>query len=372
MGGGARRLSKGPDRVGRRLRLVAYTDTQHLGGADLALSHLLAGLDPEIDVTVAGVTSSIVERVAAGRAVASTKVVPRPRTGHDARSLATHVNVLRALRPDIVHVSLASPWSCQYAIAAAAILRRPRVVAVYQLPRPAVNAQQRVLKRMTSRAVARHVGVGERTSREVEELLGMPSGSVQTIHNGVPDVTVDARPRPVAGPIVGAVGRLEPQKGFDVFLRALRELPGATAVLVGDGGERQALRQLADRIGIADRVVWVDWTDDVRSYLPAFDVFAIPSRFEAFPLALLEALLAERAVVAADVGSIAEAVLPGKTGLLVPAEDPAALAAAIRNLLGDDGLRRHLGSRGRELVLSRFTASHMTRSFERLYDEILR
>jgi glycosyltransferase involved in cell wall biosynthesis len=229
-----------------------------------------------------------------------------------------------------------------------------------------------MLKRLTSRAVARHVGVGERTSREVEELLRLPTGSVQTIHNGVPDVTVDARPRQVSGPIVGAVGRLEHQKGFDVFLRALPDVPGATAVLVGDGGEREALRQLSTRIGVADRVVWAEWTDDVRSYLPSFDVFALPSRFEAFPLAMLEALLAERAVVAADVGSVAEAVLPGETGLLVPAEDPAALAGAIRNLLADEGLRRRLGSRGRELVLGRFTASQMTRSFERLYEEILR
>jgi glycosyltransferase involved in cell wall biosynthesis len=63
-------------------------------------------------------------------------------------------------------------------------------------------------------------------------------------------------------------------------------------------------------------------------------------------------------------------VLPRETGLLVPSEDAAALAVAIRQLLGDDALRRRLGARGRELVLSRFTASHMTRSFERLYDEI--
>lgn len=180
------------------------------------------------------------------------------------------------------------------------------------------------------------------------------------------------RARPVAGPIVGAIGRLEPQKGFDVLLRALRVVPDAAAVLVGDGAERHALRELAAHAAIADRVIWIDWTADARSYLPWFDVFVLPSRFEGFPLALLEALLAERAVVAADVGDVAEAVLPGETGLLVPPEDPGALAVAIRQLLSDDALRRRLGARGRDLVLSRFTASHMTRSFERLYDEILR
>lgn len=352
--------------------MIAYTDTQQLGGADLALSHLLERLDPEIAVTVAGVTPSIVERIAAGRPSASTCVVRRPRSGHDVWSLAAHVAFIGSVRPDIVHVSLASPWSCQYAIAAAGVVRRPRVVAVYQLPRPPVNARQRWLKQLTSRAVTRHVGVGEQTSREIEQLLALPESSVQTIHNGVPDVTVEARPRPVTGPIVGTVGRLERQKGFDVLMRALCDVPGATAVIVGDGEEREMLRSLAARLGIGERVVWVEWSDDPRSYLPWFDVFVLPSRFEAFPLALLEALLAETAVVAANVGSVAEAVLPGETGLLVPPDDPAALADAMRRLLADECLRRRLGARGRELVLHRFTASHMTRSFERLYDEILR
>jgi len=365
-------LGRGSGGSGRRLRLVAYTDTEQLGGADLALSHLVERLDPETEVTVAGITPSIVNRVASQRTSTATAVVAAPRSGHDVRSLAAHVTLLRSLRPDILHVSLASPWSCQYAVAAAAIVRRPRVVAVYQLARPPVNRRQWLLKRLTSHAVTRHVGVGERTSREVEQLVHLHRGSVHTIHNGVPDVALDTPPRPVARPIVGAIGRLEPQKGFDVLLRALLAIPEATGVIVGDGGERHALREIAARGGVADRVVWIDWTADARSYLPLFDVFALPSRFEGFPLALLEALLAERAVVAADVGDVAEAVLHEETGLLVRPDDADALAVAIRRLLSDDALRRRLGKSGRDLVLTRFTASHMTQSFERLYDEILR
>jgi glycosyltransferase involved in cell wall biosynthesis len=220
--------------------------------------------------------------------------------------------------------------------------------------------------------VTRHVGVGERTSREVERLLGLPDGIVQTIHNGVPDEPFEASTKRLRGPVVGAVGRLEPQKGFDVLLRALREVPGASAVIVGDGEQRDELRALAERLGIQDRVDWIGWRDEPRSYLPGFDVFVLPSRFEGFPLALLEALLAQRAVVATNVGSVAEAVLPEQTGLLVPRDDPAALAAAIQRLLADDALRARFGAAGRELVQSRFTATHMARSFERLYAELVR
>jgi glycosyltransferase involved in cell wall biosynthesis len=352
------------------MRLLAYTDTTALGGADLALAHVLERLDSGIEVAVAGVSPTIVERVAAGRPGAILEVIDPPRSGHDARALAAHLSTVRSFAPNIVHASLASPWSCQYAIAAAA-LSRTRVVAVYQLPRPAMNRRQRVLRRLTSPAVARHVGVGERTAREVEQLLGLPVGTVRTIHNGVPDEPLEAHERPFPGPVVGAVGRLEPQKGFDVLLRALRDVPQASAVIVGDGEHRDELHTLADRLGIGERVRWIGWRDDRRSYLPWFDVFALPSRFEGFPLALLEALLAQKAVVASEVGSVAEAVLPEQTGLLVPPDDPAALAAAIRKLLGDEALRGRLGAAGRELVRSNFTASHMARSFESLYAEIL-
>jgi glycosyltransferase involved in cell wall biosynthesis len=356
---------------GRPLRLLAYTDNSELGGADLSLSHLLAFLGLEIQVGVLGVSGAIVERVALGRPDAETVVVPTPRSGHDFGSLAAHVRAIRSFRPDIVHANLSSPWSCQYAIAAAALTRRS-TVAVYQLPVPALSSRQRLAKRLTSRRVDRHVGVGERTSREVESLVGLPAGSVRTVHNGVPDVAVEPMPRPRPGAIVGAVGRLEPQKGFDVLLRALRDVDDATLVVIGDGSEREQLRSLAGRLGLDDRIVWIGWSADVRSYLPAFDVFVLPSRFEGFPLVVLEALLAETAVVATDVGSVPEAVRDEETGLLVPPDDAAALAASLRRLVADADLRRSLGSRGRRLVLERFTAEHMARSFRAMYDELVR
>jgi glycosyltransferase involved in cell wall biosynthesis len=356
----------------RPLRILAYTDTEALGGADLALSHLLASLDGVIEAIVVGVNGEIAERVAAARPTTAVGVVPHPQSGSDVRSLVAHVKAVRAFAPDVLHASLASPWSCQYAIAAAAIAKTPAVVAVYQLPRPALSGRQRLTKRLTRRAVDRHVGVGERTSREVEQLLNLDPGSVQTIHNGVPDVRIERpMPRPAPGPIIGTIGRMEQQKGFDVLLRSLVDVPDCSLVVVGEGSERQALQTLACDLGVDRRVVWAGWNDDPRAWLPAFDVWVLPSRFEGFPLALLEALLAESAVAATDVGSVAEVVRDGETGLLVPPEDPAALAAAIRRLLRDEPLRSRLGAGGRRLVLERFTADHMARSFSALYDELL-
>jgi glycosyltransferase involved in cell wall biosynthesis len=354
------------------MRLVAYTDNVELGGADLSMAHLIGRLDRSIDVTVVGVSRRVVERIAAGRPDAAARIVLRPRSGHDLRSLTAHVSAIREIAPDVVHANLSSPWSCQYAIAAGALMRRARVVAVYQLAVAPISARQRRTKRLTARAVHRHVGVGERTSRQVEELIGLPYGSLRTIHNGVPDETTQPFPRPRPGPLIGAIGRLEHQKGIDLLIRALADIEGATLLIVGDGSQRRPLEELAVALDVSDRVVWSGWRDDARRYLGSLDVFTLPSRFEGFPLALLEALLARSAVVAADVGSVSEAVLDGETGLLVPPDDPTALAAAIRRLLASSDLRRRLGERGRRVVLERFTADHMTHAFESLYDEMLR
>jgi glycosyltransferase involved in cell wall biosynthesis len=352
------------------VRLIAYTDAVELGGADLSMANLLERLDPAIDVTVLGVSRPIVERIAQARPSASASVVDPPRSGHDLRSLIEHLRLVRELAPDIVHANLASPWSCQYALAAAALARRPHIVAVYQLAVPPLSERQRRAKQLTARAVDRHVGVGHRTSREIEKLVGLPRGSVHTIHNGVPEESEQPAPERRRPRLVGTIGRVEPQKGVDVLIRAFAEIEDATLLVVGDGSERGRLEELARDLGVSERVEWKGWSDDARGYLPSLDVFVLPSRNEGFPLALLEALLAGTAVVASDVGSVAEAVQDGVTGLLVPPDDHEALTQALRRLLADEALGRRLGEQGRQAVRTRFTADHMARAFESLYAEL--
>src|SRR5204862_1696003 len=179
-------------------------------------------------------------------------------------------------------------------------------------------------------------------------------------------------PRAFDGPALGTLGRLDSQKGFDVLLRALVDVPEARLVVVGDGPERAALERLAAELSLAERVRFEGWREDARRYLTTFDVFVLPSRFEGFPLAVVEAMLARLPVVASAVGSVPEAVREGKTGLLVPPEEPAALAVALQRLLAAPSLRLRLGDQGRALALDRFTSAAMARSFERLYEEILR
>ena len=170
--------------------------------------------------------------------------------------------------------------------------------------------------------------------------------------------------------MIGCLGRFSPEKGLDVLLRALPELEGVTAVLVGDGPERAHLEELARELGVADRVVLPGWQDEPAAQLRAFDVLVSPSRSEALPLAIVEAMLAGLPVVATDVGSVSEAVVAGETGLLVAPEDAAALAEAILTLRDDPDARRRMGERGRQLAGERFTPEAMAQAFEALYREI--
>ncbi|MFN2617709.1 MAG: glycosyltransferase [Thermoleophilaceae bacterium] len=366
-------MSEGERRPEPRLpqHLAVYSDADVLGGAELALANLLGELAPEIEVTVLGTSAPIVEAIAARRGDCRTTILPGVGDKRDLGPIAAHLRAIRRLRPDVLHANQRSPWSCQYAIAAGLLAPGVRVVSVEHSAIPSQDRWQRRLRRALMRRVAAHVAVGERAARLVEGYVGLPAGAVRTIHNGIPDHgPVPARSLAPA-PVVGTITRVDRHKGLDVLLEALRELPQAHAVVVGEGPELAALLERARSSGVGDRLVAPGFDPDPRSALAGFDVFVLPSRFESFPLSILEAMLAGLPVVASEVGSVPEAVREGETGFLVPPGDAAALAGALRRLLDDAELRTQMGERGRALVRERFTAARMARDYERLYSDVL-
>jgi glycosyltransferase involved in cell wall biosynthesis/GT2 family glycosyltransferase len=352
-------------------RLVVYTDAEQVGGAEISLGHLLAGLDPSHEVAVLGVDRRVVSRVAGRRPGTEARWIRPVRRKHDLPGVLAHVRALRRLQPALVHVNLKSPWDCPYGILAALVLRIPFVLVEHSLY-PETSRLRRRFARFAAQRAAAVAAVGERSARELELLLDLPPGAVQTIYNGVPDVDAEDESGPPATPVVGCVGRLDSEKAYDTLLRALPNVD-ATAVIVGDGPERERLEQLAAELGIANRVRLLGWSEDPRPHLRSFTLFCLPSRpgTESFPLTIVEAMLAGLPVVATTVGSVAEAVLDGETGLLVPPNDPEALAAALRRVLHDPVLRESMGRRGRERARARFTLAPMVEGYERLYREIL-
>ena len=200
---------------------------------------------------------------------------------------------------------------------------------------------------------------------------GWPVSRVHHLPNFVPDLSgavASVLPVPRGAPVVLALGRLHGNKAFDVLVRALPGLPGVHAVIAGEGPEREALLRLAAGEGVADRMHLVGWRRDQGALLAAADVLVCPSRHEPLGNVVLEAFSAGVPVVAAAADGPREVVRDGETGLLVPVEDPAALATALGAVLGDGALAARLGAAGR----AEYVAAHAEAAVLARWQTVLR
>jgi len=353
------------------VRLVVYVETDLLGGAEIVTGHLIEALRADIDVVAMGPHAHVIEYLAGRRPGSEAIVVPALRSRRELSAFPAHRRLLRSLEPAVFHAVLTFQTACLWPIIAAGTVRGVSPIAVEHLAPLGDTWRGRAAKRRAVRALDAHVAVGDRVARAVENDLGLRPGSVDTIYNGVPDIAVRPAEIPRGGTTIGVVAaRLDWRKGVDVLLRAMSSLPDVTLVVIGEGPDEPVLRSLARTLEIDDRVSWLGRSVEPRSYIAAFDLLVVPSREEALPLVIVEAMLAGRAVIASDIGSVAEAVSAGETGLLVPADDDDALTDAIGTLARDPALRTRMGACGRERALQRFSVETMARSYEALYDMV--
>lgn len=172
-----------------------------------------------------------------------------------------------------------------------------------------------------------------------------------------------------------AMSNLVRRKGLDVLLAALAALRTKgvhpLVFIAGDGEEHAALVAQARELGLDGQVRFLGRRDDVGDLLAACDVFVLPSRREGLGVAALEAMAAGRAVLASAVGGLRDAVVDERTGLLVPPDDAAALAAALARLVADGALRERLAAAGPARVAAGFLPEQMVDAYERLYGEVL-
>jgi hypothetical protein len=169
------------------------------------------------------------------------------------------------------------------------------------------------------------------------------------------------------------LAQLMHRKGIDVLLRAMAEIhePRPTLLVAGDGPEAASLRALAGTLRLGERVRFLGRRGDAGDLLAACDAFCLPSRAEGMGVAALEALGASRPVVATCVGGLGELIVDGECGLLVPAEDPAALAAAIVRLRDDRALRERLAAAGPQRVAQGFAPEQYVARHLEVYRAVL-
>lgn len=364
------------------LRVLALIDSLDRGGAELLLADFAvggaqAGIELEVAYLQAGGGDSAAARLRS-RGLEPVLVPIRGLLQRSARRAVRHH--VAAVAPQIVHTHL------QYADVlgglAAHRLGIPAISTIH-VTEPASGPRERLKERLAAgvrrRCATRVIAVSDATRRAYLARSSEPPDRLVTVRNGSA-----ARARPGAGraargrlglgpdqPVVAMVSVLRPGKGHALAIQAAQALrphfPELRLLIVGDGPSRSEVERLA--APLREAAVLTGHRTDVMELLDAADVLVHPSRFDAFPTVLLEAMAAGVPVVATAVGGIPEILADGHGGRLVePSLGAEGIADALARLLRDPALRARLGRAGRERFDREFTAASWAQRTRAVYD----
>ena len=204
-------------------------------------------------------------------------------------------------------------------------------------------------------------GVGERAIRIIPNGIDLDAYAARTPSHSLRRIVTGAN--------------LRPEKAHDVLIDAFASLstvhPDVELVIVGTGNRDAELRALATQRGVAARVHFLGHRDDVAGILAGGDIFVLPSRTEAFPNSVMEAMAAGLPVIATAVGGVPELIQDGVNGVLIPPDNRAALIDALRNLVDSPARAAAFGQSARDTIASRFSFTRMVTSFEDLYLDLI-
>jgi glycosyltransferase involved in cell wall biosynthesis len=363
--------------------------TLQRGGAEVLVRDLVSDLSESFEFVVVSLDEAgpIAEELSA-RGVAVHTLGRRP--GLDWRCGWRLARLARRYGARVIHAHQYTPLF--YATMARMVCGRTLRLLFTEHGRhyPDERRFKRVLanRLLINRRVDCFTAVGQFVRQALIENEAMPASRIQVVYNGVDTARSLNRPDngaararlcgqlklPVDTPLIMQVAGLRSVKDHQTAVAALRRLHDqgcrAHLVLVGDGSMRNQIVAAAGRCGVHSAVHLLGWRDDVDQLWQAVDVGLLTSLSEGISVAILEAMLAGKPVVATDVGGNGELIQHGVTGLLAPRGHVKTVAEALHQLLDSPSLRARLGSAGRRRAIDQFSQSAMHQAYRRIYREM--
>jgi glycosyltransferase involved in cell wall biosynthesis len=373
---------------------VCYTvDAPFVGGAERYVSRIATGLDPERFRPTVVMWEPPCPGAGLGRWRRSLEDAGVPVTAvpMDIPKKPLRIpGVLRAIaaaEPHVVHVNMPGPQDGQMGtlVPLARMAGAAGVVVTEHLPMVGSTWKRRLIKRVSYRWVDRVTTVCHANVRYLLDDQFVPGHKAAVIHNALDGAYGRRDGRPAADmrnryglpddrTVVVFVGNLIRHKGLHRIIKALSDMPDLPwhLLVVGDGPERGRSEQRLRSLGFLERTTFAGarTPEEVEQILPAADLLSLPSTTEGMPYVILEAMASSLPVVATAVYGIPEMVVDGETGLLVQPDDGAALAGALRALIGNPGERERMGRAARARFERLFTLDRQLESIETLYLEL--
>jgi len=361
-----------------KIKVIHVLTDRNVGGAGRWLQYYLRHFDREIfDCAVLLPPESYILEPVQKLGVRTLFLPEMQEASWDAGSLKGMLRLFRKEKPQVVHTHASLT-----ARLAAKLAGVPVIVASKHCMENPGSGLKNTLRGIINRHLTSSIIA---VSDAVAESLvqgGTDRDKICRIYNGIrPAEFTPEESRALADSLgmdrehlwVGIVARMEPVKGVDIFLQAalkvLETRRDVRFLVCGVGSQEQMLRKLAEPY--PGDILFAGYQPKVEQLMAQLDLLAVSSRQEALCLSALEGLSVGVPAVGTHVGGIPEVIRPGETGLLVPPEDPAALAEAMETLLDDPALRRKMGETGKQMVQTEYSAAGMTRQVEQLYRRLL-
>lgn len=365
------------------LRILFVVNGFAIGGGELKLLELITEMKRRypkqyrIVVASVGQSGPLEERF---RKVADRTEIFFKRHAYDVTQIFGLIRLIREERIQLIQTTL---FYADILGTLAGILAGVQNVISWEVYTEQYSLKQKWAYRLASKRLSTIVAVSDATRKKIIQKYHLPEAKVRTIHYGI-DVKKfsfrnpsEIRKRlgiPPNTMVLGTIARLTEQKGHRYLIQAIPKLishfQNVVFLWIGDGPLRSSLIQLAQDLGVLSYIQFLGFRENVGAFLSVMDVFVLPSLYEGFPNAILEAMACGKPVVATGVEGTPEAVIHGETGLLVPPRNPEALADALIQIAQNPSMRKQMGEKGKKRIHEYFLLEHQINAFDQLYKEL--